>query len=56
MTILDIVLTIVLIIVILVVVYYLLYLFILHANYPSFLDAVYALQNPQNVINNLLAH
>ena len=54
MGILDIILTIILIIVILVVVYYLLYLFILHATYPSFMDAVYALQNPQNVINYLL--
>ena len=53
---LDIILTIILIIVILVVVYYLLYLFILHATYPNFMDAVYALQNPQNVINNLLTN
>ncbi|WP_407416082.1 ATPase [Methanobrevibacter sp.] len=50
----DIVLTIVLIIVILVVVYYLLYLFILHASYPTFMDAVYGLKTPQNVINNIL--
>ena len=53
---LDIVLTIILIIVILIVVYYLLYLFILHATYPNFIDAVYALQNPQNVINNILTN
>ena len=51
---LDIVLTIILIIVILVVVYYIIYLFILHATYASFMDAVYALQNPQNVINYIL--
>ena len=54
MGVLDIVLTIILIIVILIVVYYLLYLFILHATYPNFMDAVYALQNPQNVINYIL--
>lgn len=53
---LDIVLTIILIIVILVVVYYIIYLFVLHATYPSFLDAVYALQNPQNVINHVLTN
>lgn len=53
---LDILLTIVLILVILVVIYYLLYLFILNSSYPTFMDAVYGLTNPQNVINNLLSH
>ena len=50
----DIILTIILIIVILVVIYYLIYVFILNAAYPTFMDAVYALSNPQNVINNIL--
>ncbi len=52
----DIILTIILIIVILIVVYYLIYLFLLHSSYPTFLDAVYGLTNPQNVINNVLNH
>ena len=52
---LDIVLTIILIIVILVVVYYLLYLFVLHSTYPSFMDAIYGLKNPQNIINATLS-
>ena len=47
-------LTIVLVIVILVVLYYLVYLFLLSSTYPTFMDAVFALQNPQNVINSLL--
>lgn len=51
----DILLTIVLVIVILIVIYYIIYLFILHASYPTFMDAVYGLSNPQNVINNLLS-
>ena len=50
----DILLTIVLVIVILVVLYYLVYLFLLSSTYPTFMDAVFALQNPQNVINSLL--
>ena len=50
----DIILTIILIIVILVVIYYLIYVFILHSYYPTFLDSIYALSNPQNVINNIL--
>jgi hypothetical protein len=50
----DILLTIILIIVILVVIYYLVYIFVLHATYPTFIDAIYALGNPQNVINNVL--
>ena len=54
MSIVDILLTIILIIVILVVIYYLIYVFILSASYPTFMDAVYALANPQNVINNIL--
>ena len=51
---LDILLIIILVIVILIVVYYLVYMFILNASYPTFMDAVRALSNPQNVINNLL--
>ncbi len=54
MGIVDILLTIILIIVILVVIYYLIYIFALHSHYPTFLDAIYALSNPQNVINNIL--
>ncbi len=50
----DIVLTILLIIVILVVIYYIVYIFVLQAAYPTFMDALYGLQNPQNVINNVL--
>ena len=51
---LDIILTIILIIVILIVIYYLIYLFVLNSTYPTFMDAIYALSNPQNVINNVL--
>ena len=51
----DIILTIILIIVILIVIYYLIYLFILHSSYPTFMDAVFGLKNPQNVINNVLS-
>ena len=54
MGVVDILLTIILIIVILVVIYYLIYIFILHSTYPTFIDAIYALGNPQNVINNIL--
>ena len=56
MGIIDILLTIILIIVILIVIYYLIYLFLLNSSYPTFMDAVFALKNPQNVINNLLTH
>lgn len=56
MGIVDILLTIILIIVILIVIYYLIYLFVLNSSYPTFLDALFALSNPQNVINNLLSH
>ena len=55
MGIIDIILTIILIIVILIVVYYLIYLFLLSSTYPTFLDAVVALKNPQNVINQVLS-
>ena len=50
----DIILTIVLIIVILIVIYYLIYVFVLNAAYPTFMEALYGLTNPQNVINNIL--
>lgn len=50
----DILLTIILIIVILVVIYYIVYLFMLGTVYPTFIDAIYALKNPQNVINHIL--
>ena len=55
MGVVDILLTIILVIVILIVVYYLIYLFILHNSYPTFMDAIYGLTNPQNVINNILS-
>ena len=55
MGVVDIILTVILVIVILVVIYYLIYLFALHSSYPTFMDAVYGLTNPQNVINNLLS-
>ena len=54
MGVVDILLTIILIIVILIVLYYVLYLFVLGTTYPTFMDAVFALKNPQNVINHVL--
>lgn len=54
MSVVDIVLTIILILVILIVIYYIIYIFILSASYPTFMDAVYGLSNPQNVINYIL--
>ena len=48
----DIILTIILIIIILVVIYYIVYVLVLHATYPTFTDAIFALKNPHNVINN----
>ena len=54
MGVIDIVLTVVLIIVILVVLYYIIYLFLLQSSYPTFLDAIYGLKNPQNIINVIL--
>ena len=56
MTVVDIALSIVLVIVILIVLYYLVYLFMLSATYPTFTDAIFALKNPQNVINALMTH
>ena len=50
----DILLTIVLILVILVVIYYIIYILVLHATYPTFIESIYALSNPQNVINSAL--
>ena len=55
MGVVDILLTIILIIVILIVLYYIIYLFLLQSSYPTFLDAVYALKNPQNIINTALS-
>ena len=54
MNIVDIILTIILIIVILIVIYYIIFIIVLHTAYPTFMDALYALSNPQNVINNIL--
>lgn len=56
MGVVDILLTIILIIVILIVLYYIVFLFVLHASYPTFMEAVFALKNPQNVINAILSH
>lgn len=56
MGVVDILLTLILIIVILIVLYYILYLFVLSASYPTFMDAVFALKNPQNIINAILTH
>ena len=56
MGIIDILLTIILILLVLLVLYYLLYLFLLNASYPTFMDALFALRNPQNVINAILTH
>lgn len=54
MGVVDILLTIILVIVILIVIYYIIYLFLLSSTYPTFMDAVFAIRNPQNVINSLL--
>jgi hypothetical protein len=54
MGVVDILLTIILILVILVVIYYLIYLFMLGSVYPTFMDAVFALKNPQNVVNHVI--
>ena len=56
MGVVDILLTLILIIVILIVIYYLIYLFLLNSSYPTFMDALFALKNPQNVINTILSH
>lgn len=56
MGVLDILLSIILIIVVLVVLYYIVYLFLLSTTYPTFMDALFALKNPQNVINAVLTH
>lgn len=56
MGVVDILLTVILIIVILIVLYYIVYLFLLQASYPTFIDAVYALKNPQNIINTILSN
>ncbi len=50
----DIILTIILIIAILIVIFYIVYLLFLSANYPTFLDAVFGLQDPGELISNLM--
>ena len=55
MGVVDILLTVLLVIIILVVIYYLIYIFILHSTYPTFMEAIYGLSNPQNVINNMVS-
>ena len=52
----DIVLTIILIILILIVIFYLAYLFLLTDTYPTFLDAIYGLTDPQTFFSNLLGN
>ena len=52
----DIVLTIILIILILIVLFYLAYLFLLTDTYPTFLDAIYGLTDPQTFFSNLLGN
>lgn len=54
MGVVDILLTIILVIVILIVIYYIVYLFLLSSTYPTFIDAVFAIRTPQNVINSIL--
>ena len=56
MGIIDILLTIILVLLVLLVLYYILYLFLLNSSYPTFIDALFALRNPQNVINAILTH
>ena len=56
MSVVDIILTIILVIVILIVIYYLIYIFLLTNAYPTFMDALYGLTNPQNLINNIMNH
>lgn len=51
----DILLIIILIIITLLVLYYIVYLIILNTSYPTFMDALYGLTNPLNVINNLIS-
>ena len=52
----DIVLTIILIILILIVLFYLAYLFLLTDTYPTFIDAIYGLTDPQTFFSNLLGN
>lgn len=52
--IIDIILTIILIIAILIVLFYIVYLFCLSTDYPTFLDAVFGLQDPGKLIGNLM--
>ena len=50
----DIILTIILIIAILVVVFYIVYLFFLSSSYPTFIDAVFGLQDPGELLSKLM--
>lgn len=52
----DIILTIILIILILIVLFYLAYLFLLTDTYPTFIDAIYGLTDPQTFFSNLLGN
>lgn len=52
----DIALTIILIILILIVLFYLAYLFLLTDTYPTFIDAIYGLTDPQTFFSNLLGN
>lgn len=50
----DIILTIILIIAILVVLFYIIYLFFLSSSYPTFIDAIFGLQNPGELLSKLM--
>ena len=51
----DILLTVILVIVILIVIYYIIYIFALQNAYPTFIDAVYGLSDPQRVIGSFFS-
>ena len=50
----DIILTIILIIAIIIVLFYIVYLLFLTNSYPTFLDAIFGLQDPGELIGNLM--
>lgn len=50
----DIILTIILIIAIIIVLFYIVYLLFLTSSYPTFLDAIFGLQDPGELIGNLM--
>lgn len=52
----DIILTVILVILILIVIFYIVYIFMLSSSYPTFIDAIYGLTDPQTFFNNLLGN